>query len=66
MLVPVAMSGEAGNPAAATSSHSRGGRTVVNHVSGTEPTLPPLARQRARGIGSRFRAPQPRAREMMR
>jgi type IV secretion system protein VirB6 len=65
ILMQTAAAGEGGAPAA-VSGPSRGGRTVVNHVSGAEPALPPLARQRARGIGSRFRAPQPRAREMMR
>jgi len=65
ILMQTAAAGEGGAPAA-VSGPSRGGRTVVNHISGAEPALPPLARQRARGIGSRFRAPQPRAREMMR
>jgi type IV secretion system protein VirB6 len=40
----------------------RGGRSVVAPISNTAPGLPPLARQRARGIGSRFRsqaAPSP-------
>lgn len=59
--------GQAGASAAGSASSARGGRTVVTQVSGASTPLPPLARQRARGIGSRFAAPQPgRAREMIR
>ena len=44
----------------------RNGRTVSVPEIGATPGLPPLARQRARGIGSRFRAPTNQAREMIR
>lgn len=59
---------QAGASSSGSAASSRGGRTVVTQISGgTSAPLPPLARQRARGIGSRFAAPQPgRAREMIR
>jgi len=42
-------------------------RTVVDRTGPMAAAgLPPIARTRARGIGSRFRAPQPRIREMLR
>lgn len=69
----VVMQGADGAAAAAGSSapapaSTRGGRTIVHQTSGaTAPPLPPLVRQRARGIGSRFAAPQPgRTREIIR
>ena len=40
---------------------SRTSRAVMTQVTTTSPSLPPLARSRARGIGSRFQAPAPRA-----
>lgn len=44
----------------------RSGRTVAAPAIGATAGLPPLTRHRARGIGSRFRAPPSRAREMIR
>lgn len=66
-------------PAAAQSSASGGGtsasssgtvrerRTVVTQAGAMSPAaVPPLARSRAHGVGSRFRAPAPKARQVMR
>ena len=60
--------GAAAAPSVAAPASTHGQRTIVHQTSGaTAPLLPPLARQRARGIGSRFAAPQPgRAREFIR
>lgn len=68
-VVMAGADGAAGGASPASSPASaRGGRTVIHQASGaTAPPLPPLVRQRARGIGSRFAAPQPgRAREFIR
>lgn len=49
----------------ASSSHTS--RTVTTQtVTASTASLPPLAKSRARGIGSRFRAPAPQARQMAR
>lgn len=49
-----------------SSAHTRSSRTVVTQMAGTMHALPPVSAQRARGIGSRFRA-QPRpVKEMFR
>ena len=53
-------------PSAQTSAILHSGRTAIVPAATTAPGLPPIARQRARGIGSRFRAPPSRAREMIR
>ena len=54
-MPPLVESPAAGS--AAPSTYSRTVRTVVTQGSAPAPSLPPLARQRARGIGSRFRTP---------
>jgi type IV secretion system protein VirB6 len=51
---------------ALSSTFIRSGRSVTSSAPAATPGLPPLIRQRARGIGSRFRAPPSRAREMIR
>jgi len=52
-------------PSGAAHTHTR--RTVVTQAAApSAPSLPPLARPRARGIGSRFAAPAPRPRQMAR
>ncbi|MCB2072721.1 MAG: type IV secretion system protein [Novosphingobium sp.] len=52
-------------PAGGNHTHTR--RTVTTQVAApSAPALPPLARPRARGIGSRFRAPSPQPRQMAR
>ena len=55
-----------GSSGGSGASHTR--RTVTTTQVTAEPSsaLPPLARQRARGIGSRFRAPAPQPRQMAR
>lgn len=46
---------------------ARGGRAIATPFTDSAAIAPPpFARQRARGVGSRFRAPPPRAREMTR
>jgi type IV secretion system protein VirB6 len=52
--------------AAPGSNHSSRTRTVVASTSGAVPALPPLSPTRARGVGSRFRAPPRQVREMSR
>lgn len=56
---------------AASSSAPRGaqggrGATMVTQISGSAPSVPALARQRARGVGSRFRTPPRQVREISR
>lgn len=63
--VAPAMMAEA-SPVALGSSHSSRTRTVVASASGAGPALPPLSPTRARGVGSRFRAPPRQVREMSR
>lgn len=67
----VAASTRAGEPAASPGSGGQPGtvrerRTVIAQAAGAPAGLPPLARQRARGIGSRFAAPAARPREAIR
>lgn len=52
--------------AAPGSTHSSRTRTVVASTTGAAPPLPPLSPARARGVGSRFRAPPRQVREMSR
>lgn len=53
-------------PPATEPSRGASTRTVVNQVSRTGSDLPPLSPGRARGVGSRFRAPPRQVREMRR
>lgn len=53
-------------PPAAEPSRGASTRTVINQVSRTSSDLPPLSPGRARGVGSRFRAPPRQVREMRR
>ena len=46
--------------------HARTSRTVITHMAGSAPALPPLPARRARGIGSRFAARPNLPREMIR
>jgi type IV secretion system protein VirB6 len=55
---------ENGGGSPSSSSHSR---TIVDRTASTaQPGLPPLARNRSRGIGSRFSSPRPKFKEMVR
>jgi type IV secretion system protein VirB6 len=45
---------------------ANGSRTVITQQSGPGPALPPRQGSRARGIGSRFRSPTPKLREITR
>jgi type IV secretion system protein VirB6 len=54
------------SPAPPSTTITRNGRTFMTPAIDATSGLPPLARQRARGIGSRFRAPTSQAREMIR
>lgn len=69
-MVPVAATMAAGEAGAGTSPGTTGGergrRIVVAEAAAPASGLPPLPQRRARGIGSRFAAPTPRKREMMR
>lgn len=61
-VMPVAAGAEPAGAAPVGGSGSRGGRTIVTRVEGAAASpLPTLARSRARGIGSRFAAPRPKA-----
>lgn len=59
-----ATSGEAASAPSSSLRHSRS--AIAPTVSETASSLPPLARQRARGVGSRFAARPSQAREMLR
>lgn len=50
----------------APNSHVTRGATMVTQISGSAPSVPALARQRARGVGSRFRTPPRQVREISR
>ena len=67
-IMPAATSAaEAGSAGADTAGPARDRRTVVVQSGGLAPvSLPPLARPRGRGVGSRFRAPAGRPKEMIR
>ena len=58
--------GGMGDAAAAPAPGVHRSRTIVTTASSGTPSLPTLPAQRARGIGSRFRAPAGKPREMMR
>ena len=55
-----------GSASGSGASHTRRTVTTTQVTSAPSSSLPPLARQRARGIGSRFRAPSPQPRQMAR
>lgn len=59
-----ALSGEAAPGASSSLRHGRS--AIAPAAGGGAPALPPLARQRARGIGSRFAARPSQSREMLR
>ncbi len=61
-VLPAVAAPEAASAAPGGSGGSRGGRTIVTRVEGAAASpLPVLPRSRARGIGSRFAAPRPKA-----
>ena len=63
-VVPAMMAEAAAAPPASV--HPSRTRTVVAGASNAMPALPPLSPTRARGVGSRFRAPPRQVREMSR
>lgn len=50
----------------APSTQSGRGAAMITQISGSAPSMPALARQRARGVGSRFRTPPRQVREISR
>lgn len=67
LIAPIPTAVHVDAPASAPSS-PRGGRgsTMVTQISGSTAPLPPVVRQRARGVGSRFRTPPRQVREISR
>lgn len=63
---PATGSPDAGPSASSNPTHGGVTRTVVQQMSGQAPGLPPLPPTRARGVGSRFRAPPRQVREISR
>jgi type IV secretion system protein VirB6 len=63
---PASASLDAGPAGQSNPTHGGVTRTVVQQMSGQAPGLPPLPPTRARGVGSRFRAPPRQVREISR
>lgn len=64
--VPATVVAASGATASAASAGTRDRSTIVVHGAAAASSLPPLARSRGRGVGSRFRAPARQSKEMIR